>query len=860
MILRDILPFSNEPLYIIDGSSYIYRGYYAFSNLSRSDGFPTNALFIVLRVALKLLREQKPKHALFVLDGRGPNFRHQAFPAYKAQRLAMPEPLAMQIPAIVEGMELFGFPVLSRQGMEADDIIASLAGAYKDSRPVVIVGSDKDLRQCLDRQVVLWDPSGKDEKLVTLEDFLKDFPAGPASWPDFQALTGDSSDNIPGVPGVGPKTAGEIMTKFPTLEDLRQGLEDLKPAWRAKIEPHMEDLFTYRELTRLRLDQAKDISLEQMTVKPAPRERQERFLVNYELRTLIRELVQNTVPAKESARLSLLDGLPRQPQPLAQTVDIKAIGDLTGREAALVPADQAFSLGTADEEWLVKAEPGDLAKKLAQAVRVDTPSVRDLLSSDQAWWSLPLENFFDLSLAAYLINPEDRLYHWERLRDSLYADPSYNPEEAPPGSQAMACLALAKRLGPRLEQAGLTPLMRDLELPLIPVLVRMEREGIGIDAKAFQAFTAEVNGMLDELTERMYAQAGTTFNLRSSRQLADVLYNRLKLKISGKTPKGVASTSADVLEKLVGQHPLVDSILEYRKLEKLRSTYLEPLPKLADARGRVHTTFNQLATATGRLSSSSPNLQNIPARGELGARMRALFVAGPGHVLASADYSQIELRVLAHFSQDETLLSAFREGVDIHARTAALLFDTPQDKISASQRRQAKTINFGLLYGMGPQKLGREMGLTLPEAKDFMDKYFAKLTGLKDYYQRVVDQAKTNGFVTTLAGRRRLLPDIHSRNTQLEAQAKRQAINTCVQGSAADIIKMAMLSVDADEALKGLKAKLILQIHDELVLEVPEAHGRAAGERLVELMTNVVRLSVPIAADLGVSRDWAGAH
>jgi DNA polymerase-1 len=304
----------------------------------------------------------------------------------------------------------------------------------------------------------------------------------------------------------------------------------------------------------------------------------------------------------------------------------------------------------------------------------------------------------------------------------------------------------------------------------------------------------------------------------------------------------------------------VDSILEYRKLEKLRSTYLEPLPKLADARGRVHTTFNQLATATGRLSSSSPNLQNIPARGELGARMRALFVAGPGHVLASADYSQIELRVLAHFSQDETLLSAFREGVDIHARTAALLFDTPQDKISASQRRQAKTINFGLLYGMGPQKLGREMGLTLPEAKDFMDKYFAKLTGLKDYYQRVVDQAKTNGFVTTLAGRRRLLPDIHSRNTQLEAQAKRQAINTCVQGSAADIIKMAMLSVDADEALKGLKAKLILQIHDELVLEVPEAHGRAAGERLVELMTNVVRLSVPIAADLGVSRDWAGAH
>ncbi|GAB6036687.1 DNA polymerase I [Fundidesulfovibrio butyratiphilus] len=888
MPLRDRLPTPGEPLYLIDGTSYIYRGFYAFGDLTRSDGFPTNALFSVLRLGLRLLREERPTHALFILDGRGPNFRHELFAAYKAQREAMPEPLVQQLAPIAQGLELMGLPVYRQENMEADDAIASLAARYKAKFPVVIVGSDKDLRQCLDASVVLWDPSGKQEKFVTLSDFMADFPQGPAHWPDFQALTGDASDNIPGVPGVGPKTAATVLTQFPTLEALKDGLEDLKPNIRAKIAPHLDDLFTYRELTRLRTDAAQDVTLDSMAVRPARAADLATFLASYELRTLAREaqtLGLQATPAKASPsfvqgrsaqtpagpahsgqeQLSLLPPKPAvpapdlDPDPPTPPADLP---DLSGAQVALVHlgAEQGFCLGLDTSQYTVTRPAAELVPLLARAQRIHTPSVKELLGADPAWSAVPLDRFFDLGLAAYLLSPEDRVYSWERLADSLFTDPTYSPDEAPPGRHGLVCLALGKRLSVRVEQAGLGPLLAGLEQPLIPVLVRMERLGVGIDPAAFAAFAGEVNAKLDELSRAMHDQAGVVFNLRSSQQLADVLYNRLGLKTPGKTPGGAASTSAEVLERLRGQHPLVDSVLEFRKLEKLRSTYLEPLPRLAGPDGRIHTTFNQLATATGRLSSSNPNLQNIPVRGALGRRMRACFVAAPGHVLASADYSQIELRVLAHFSKDPALLEAFRQGQDIHTRTAALLFDASPEKITPAQRRQAKTINFGLLYGMGPQKLGRELGLTLARAKDFIAKYFERLSTLKAYYQQVVDQAEAQGYVTTLAGRRRLLPDIRSRNAQLKAQANRQAVNTVIQGSAADIIKMAMLATDNDAELERLGARLVLQVHDELVIEAPEANGRPAGERLRTVMSDVTELDAPLVADMGVGRDWAGAH
>jgi len=399
-----------------------------------------------------------------------------------------------------------------------------------------------------------------------------------------------------------------------------------------------------------------------------------------------------------------------------------------------------------------------------------------------------------------------------------------------------------------------------LELPLIPVLLAMELAGIGIDREAFAAFAAEVAGKLAILEADIVALAGKPFNPRSSQQLGEILYADLGLKAHGKTPGGAASTSSEALERLAGAHPLVDRILEFRKLEKLRSTYLGPMPLLADGRGRIHTTLNNMATATGRLSSSNPNLQNIPIRGEFGRRMRDCFIAAPGCKLVAADYSQIELRVLAHLSQEPALLDAFANGADIHARTAALLFDKAQGDVAPDERRQAKTINFGLLYGMGPQKLSRDLGIKLDVAKAFIARYFERLPGLSAFYDGIVESAKAQGFVTTLAGRRRLLPDISSANSQLASQARRQAINTVVQGGAADIIKMAMLAAAGDSELARLRATLVLQIHDELLLETPDETAQAAGDRLAGLMTGVYPLAVPLEVDWGTGHTWGEAH
>jgi DNA polymerase-1 len=392
----------------------------------------------------------------------------------------------------------------------------------------------------------------------------------------------------------------------------------------------------------------------------------------------------------------------------------------------------------------------------------------------------------------------------------------------------------------------------------------MEERGVAIDSTAFQGFLLDVQREIDSLSARIYAAAGTRFNLRSARQMGGLLFDRLGLPAPRKTRGGQASTSQETLEKLAGQHAVIDLILQYRKFEKMRSTYLEPLPRLIDATGRLHTTFNQKGTATGRLSSSNPNLQNIPVRGELGKRMRSCFIARPGHALVSADYSQIELRVLAHMSQDATLLTAFRDNEDIHTRTAALIYDIPPEKVGPDERRNAKTVNFGLIYGMGAQKLARELNIRVPEAKAFIERYFSRLTGLRAFYDSVESDAKRQGFVATLSGRRRFLPDIHSANGQAFALARRQAVNTVIQGSAADIIKLSMLAVARDEALERMEARLILQVHDELVLEVPAENAGDAAARTAELMSLVApggrNLDVPLMVDWGFGPNWGEAH
>lgn len=883
MSLKDRLGLDKDPVYLIDGHAFLYRFFYAFRDMARSDGTPTNSLFMFIRMAFGLLRNEKPKYAAVFFDGKGPNFRHELFGAYKAQRPPMPDDLKVQVQPVMEALKLLGFEVRIAEGSEADDCIASLAARFKADRPVVIVGADKDLKQCLDEQVFMWDPGAKKEKLTSLADFREETGLEPEQWPDFQALIGDSADNIPGIPKVGPKTAEKIMAAHPTLEDLRKAVEegagDFKPAMRKRLEEHIDDAFLYRKLTRLASNACDDARLEDFSVLAAEHDVVKEFLEQNEFRTLLRELPQVIAPGERSepapvapAASSASNGGPDQGSlfdsmggggetvskvSVTEVMSPDAMPDCAGKSIGVVPAEKAgFHLGVDAKEYLVRLPAAVCAPLMGEAARLNVPDAKEFLRLDPAFAAIGIGKWFDLGLAAYLLSPEDRNYSWERLSQRVA------PEviDEPVSGEGLTALAMGAGIDRRLKAARLTRLMREMEMPLVPVLARMERNGIRIDVEELSGFLAEVHDKLDASTKRIYELAGEEFNLRSSQQMAKVLFTDLGLKPRGKTPGGVPSTSFAVLEKIKKEHPVVEEIQAWRKLEKMRSTYLEPLPKAAGEDGRIHTTFNQLATATGRLSSSAPNLQNIPIRGDMGLRMRACFTAEPGNLLVAADYSQIELRVLAHYSQERALVDAFRNGRDIHSSTAGILFDKAADEVAREERSTAKTINFGLIYGMGPQKLAGELGIKLTEAKEFIERYFERLSGLRDFYESVEHRAKELGHVTTLAGRRRLLPDINSRSQNLQSQARRQAINTLIQGSAADLIKLAMLAVDSDKELASLGAKLILQVHDELLVECPAAAAPEVGKRLEALMVGIYELDVPLAVDFGVGNNWAEAH
>jgi DNA polymerase-1 len=855
MNLKTRLGLKTEPLFLIDGHAFIYRGFYAYPDFKRSDGFPTSAMYIVFKLILRIMREERPTHLVFVTDGPGPNFRHELLPTYKANRPRMPEGLAAQLAPLKEGLRLLGVPVLESEGSEADDCIASLAGRFKEGRSVVIVGADKDLRQCLDADVVMWDPAQGKEKLVTRDAFVEEAGLQPGQWADFQAMTGDAADNIPGIPKVGPKTAMGLLRRFPSLDLLRANFHRLTAKEQTLLAPHMEQVLLYRELTTLRTDLCAGLGLEDLAVRPVDPGALE-FFKTYEFRSLLadyqalvsrsRSSLGGEVP-QEAAALAVapLANAPVRVEPRIVSV----LPPLARQEVGLCGESGRWILGTDETEFVHMGSVSELSRALDGA-SVHVTSYKSLLEAGGLDLSRCAE-VFDIELAAYLLSPEERNYSLERIRDGLLGEVETHPE-----NHGQTVLAVGRLLRLRLAGSELLALLRDLEQPLTEVLVRMQTRGIRIDEQRFRDFLVMVQAELDRLTASIHARAGMEFNIRSSQQLADILFSRMGLKSKHKTPGGAQSTSSSVLEGL--EHPIVEEVLEFRMYEKLRSTYLEPLPQLADQRKRIHTTFNQLATATGRLSSSNPNLQNIPIRGVLGPRMRSCFVAAPGNLLVAADYSQVELRVLAHMSGDPTLQDAFAAGDDIHARTAGILFDTTE--VTPDERRKAKTINFGLLYGMGPQKLGRELGIGLKEAKDFIAVYFSKLSRVREFYEEIEAGARSLGYVTTLSGRRRMLPEINSRNANLAQQARRMAINTVVQGSAADIIKKAMLEVDKSPVLDALGASLILQIHDELLLEAPAAKARDVGEVVAGIMAAVYSLSVPLAVDWGIGGDWSAAH
>ncbi len=911
MSLQQKLNLDASPVYLMDGTAFIYRGFYTNQTMSRADGFPTNAIFMLARLLLRLMREERPSHFIFFMDGRGPNFRHELFPAYKANRDATPENLIRQLDPVKRMVKGLGLRLEVSEGCEADDCIASMAARLREHMPVVIVSGDKDLRQCLRPGVFMWDPALKDEKLLDAESFKSETGLSPEQWPDVQAIVGDTSDNIPGVPGIGIKTAEKIFLQYPNLEEIVAHVEELAPSVRKKMEPHLENIFIYRKLTTLSTDCCPGLDLNSIATTAVDLESITSFFREFELNSLVREIesmvrsgilqtsgrTEGKAEAKsggsaanasagDSRQLSLFnlakpahrttedpgrkfstDAAMENPGEAAASgseaaretkpVPVADLPPCSGQSAAVVKQDDGFLVAVGNAEYLCTDAAEDVAEFLRGASRVVTPDVKSLLEDNDCWQNIAV--WFDLGLADYLLNPEEYDHSLARLAPRAGLTDSEDTD-----GPALLALKAAEILEKRLDNAKLDKLYAKMEIPLINVLRKMEKIGMRVDLRAFASFLDEVQKEIDRLTTEVFKLVGREFNMRSARQLGEILFDTLQLSPAGKTRGGQLSTSHDVLEKLAGKHVVVDLMLEYRKLEKLRSTYLEPLPKLADQNGRIHTTFNQAATATGRLSSSNPNLQNIPVRGEFGKRMRACFVAAPDHLLVSADYSQVELRVLAHISKEPALLEAFREGADIHARTAGLLFHCDLAEVTQDQRRMAKTINFGLIYGMGPQKLARELSITTNEAKDFIAEYFRQLSRLREFYDEVEEAALSDGFVTTLAGRKRFLPDIHSKNQQAKALARRQAINTVIQGSAADIIKLAMLAVDSDPDLAGLNARLLLQIHDELLLETPAENAEDAGIRVAELMADIapggMSMSVPLLVDWGTGENWEEAH
>lgn len=871
MTIKQRLGLNADPVFLIDGTAFIYRGFYANRHLRRSDGYPTNALTLVTRLLLRVMREENPQWLLFAMDGKGKNFRHEIYAEYKANREAMPEDLALQIEPIKRMVGALGIPIHIAKGYEADDCIASAAARMSPERPVVILSGDKDLKQCLGPNVFMWDPAAKEDRVLTMAEFEEETGVPPANWPDVQALIGDTSDHIPGVPGIGPKTASQIFSICPTLEDIEKHLDRLPPKLQEKLVPHLEEMFRWRRLTTLKKDLLPDLSLASLALEPINQQACAEIAKEFELVAIGREIKSFTpqdLPAPSSeieTELQPLPGAPAQASIAKSERDLPVCADKTVAvvwpEGLKQPPLIAVEGENKNFSWAGKS--ADLCAWLEGARLIVTPALKDVMTAKPSWNALVNKKgataFMDLGLASYILNPEDNGYSWDRVQ-ARWRDTLSDGSEG----QAVFALAIASALTSNLKSNGQWPLFEQIEMPLVPVLAAMEERGFAIDPAAFQSFLKDVYAQASELSQEIYKLAGRKFNIRSSRQLGEILFGQMGLTSGRKTKSGMPSTSQLALEKLEGTHPLVDLVLRFRKLDKMQATYLEPLPRLMDAENRIHSTFNQEATATGRISSSDPNLQNIPVRGPLGARMRACFVPPSGNLLIAADYSQIELRLLAHFSKDATLLQAFKAGEDIHAHTAALIFEKAPDQISADQRRMAKTINFGLLYGMGARKLSQELKISEREATDFIVRYFARLGALKNFYEGVIADARQSGYVTTMSGRRRWLPGITSANGQISAQAQRQAVNAVIQGSAADIIKMAMLAVANDQELANMNARLVLQVHDELLLEAPEANAQKAAQRTAFLMETArpagTDLIVPMLADWGIGKNWAEAH
>jgi DNA polymerase-1 len=850
-------------LYLIDGHNILYRTFFGLPRLSAPDGTPTNVVLGTARILLKILREEKPYAIAAVFDSPEPTPRHAIFPEYKANRLKVPEELLAQVPVVKDVIDALGVPRIEVPGAEADDIIGTLSRlAEEKGMEVVIISSDKDLYQLVSPKVRIRD--GLKEKAVGVEEVRETFGVGPGQVVELLALAGDPSDNIPGVPGIGEKTASGLIREFGTVENLLANTGKLKGKQREKIEQNAEMARLCRRLAEIDRDVPLPGGIDDLVPRGIHPERVPLLFRKLGFRKLLEELTgtpaslppsdSGTRPLREVGRAEeagdLIDAIGGS---VPSRAGIAAAGEEGGKIAVAVPAGGV---------WLLpdRAVP-DLVRRIGESGgsvylydgKAFLRRYGDVSASggDKA--------LFDLQVAAYLLAPEEGTPTWPKLRDRFL--PGHAAEEGgAPAALAEDIAALGETLERRLAEADLSEIFRELDMPLLPVLFRMEEKGIRIDPGIFGKLSEELAEGTQEIEKKVAAIAGPEFNINSPKQLSFLLFEKLGLPPVKKTKTGY-STDVEVLERLSGAHAIPGLVLEYRTLAKIRSTYVEVLPGMVNPRdGRIHTTFHQTQTATGRLSSSDPNLQNIPVRADLGKRIRSGFVAEPGCVFVGADYSQVELRLLAHLSGDAELTRRFREGEDIHVATACAVFGVPPPGVTPELRRRAKVINFGILYGMSPFGLSRELGIGGKEAKQYIDQYFRRYPGVYRYIEDLKEQARKDGYVHTILGRRRFLRDINSQNKVLREAAERMAINTPIQGSAADIIKMAMIRVDREFRDRHMRAGLVLQVHDELIAEAPEAEAAEVERLLTGAMEGVASLTVPLTVSVSRGKHWGEIH
>jgi DNA polymerase-1 len=845
----------SDRFFVVDGPGFLYRAYHALPYLSNSKGQATHAVRGVSTMLLKLLREENPTYAAVAWDPPGPTFREERLPSYKETRPGMPDDLRSQIALVKRVFEALRLPLLEVPGFEADDVLGTLVERMQ-GEPVemVLVTADKDMLQLVGPRVrvlstnVRGEPVWFDDDAVTAK-----WGVGPKQIPDLLALMGDSIDNIPGVPGIGEKTAVKLISQFGSVERLYENLTLVPDKVRANLATHRQQAFLSRELatvsTRVPIQQ----DLEAFRRQEPDWERLRALWNELEFEALLRQLPAPETPAISAESLPTISGA----EALRQWLSAVPAGDpvavdWVGEGGPPEPVLRALGL----------YHPAAGAAVLTLDAGAPAFGGRRLIGHDIKhvieWWMARGNPpaFEDTAVGAYLLNPARTSYRLDEISAELLGE---GPGVAAAGSRARWVWQIWEMLPRALKEVGLHPLYADLEQPLVPVLAAMERHGIRVDPARLADFSKELDLTLERLTREIYERAGEEFNIGSPKQMARILFEKLKLPPVKKTKTGY-STDADVLEQLALGHELPAKIIEHRTLAKLKSTYADALPVLINpVTGRIHTSFNQLVTATGRLSSSSPNLQNIPIRTELGRRIRAAFVPEPGWRFVAADYSQIELRILAHVSGEESLLAAFRAGEDIHRRTAAEVFGVEVDVVTSEQRDVAKTTNFSVIYGVTAFGLSRGLSITPKQAQEFLNRFFERHPKVKAYLERTVAEGRERGFVQTLLGRRRYIPELRSGNPNLRSFAERMATNAPVQGTAADLIKIAMVRMAKALEDSGLATRMLLQVHDELLFESPEAEVPRLESLARQVMESAMTLDVPLKVDIKTGGDWAEA-